>query len=102
AGVRDWLATDAWDRIKADSEIGVAVLTGSGPAFSAGAGLAKLVPHIRGGTGNQEIRGLTSDDGGELPPPRIVGLGRATELILSGRFDDADEALRIGFVTKIV
>lgn len=34
--------------------------------------------------------------------PRIVGLGRVMELILTGRLYDADEALRIGFVTKIV
>jgi 2-(1,2-epoxy-1,2-dihydrophenyl)acetyl-CoA isomerase len=33
--------------------------------------------------------------------PRIVGFGRATEIILTGRHLDAKEALDIGLVTKI-
>ncbi len=34
--------------------------------------------------------------------PRLVGLGRATEIMLSGRFVDAAEAERIGMVTRTV
>ena len=34
--------------------------------------------------------------------PRLVGLGRATEIMMSGRFVDADEAERIGLVTRTV
>ena len=33
--------------------------------------------------------------------PRIVGFGRATEIILTGRHLDAKEALNIGLVTKV-
>lgn len=34
--------------------------------------------------------------------PRYVGLGRATELLLLGRFIEMEEALRLGLVTEVV
>ncbi len=34
--------------------------------------------------------------------PRLVGLGRATEIAMTGRFVSADEAARIGLVTRVV
>ncbi|MCC7045928.1 MAG: enoyl-CoA hydratase/isomerase family protein [Alphaproteobacteria bacterium] len=34
--------------------------------------------------------------------PRFVGLGRATELLLLGRFVEMEEALRLGLVTEVV
>ena len=34
--------------------------------------------------------------------PRVVGLGRATELLMTGDFIEADEALRIGLYNRVV
>ncbi len=41
-------------------------------------------------------------DGGTIRLPQIVGLGRALELILTGRLIDAEEAKQIGLVNEIV
>ncbi len=41
-------------------------------------------------------------DGGTVRLPRIVGLGRALDLILTGRPVGADEALAMGFANRVV
>ncbi|GAB3893609.1 hypothetical protein GCM10027612_43460 [Microbispora bryophytorum subsp. camponoti] len=41
-------------------------------------------------------------DGGTVRLPRIVGLGRALDLILTGRPVRADEALAIGLANRVV
>lgn len=46
--------------------------------------------------------GVPLIDGGTVRLPRIVGLGRAMDLMLTGRGFDAAEAERIGFVQRLV
>ena len=46
--------------------------------------------------------GVPLIDGGTQRLPRIVGMGRALDLILTGRMVEPDEALAMGMITEIV
>ncbi|CAN5679397.1 enoyl-CoA hydratase-related protein [soil metagenome] len=48
------------------------------------------------------LLGVMPGAGGSQRLPRLVGVGRAKELIYSGRFVAADEALAIGLVNEVV
>src|ERR1700681_1097195 len=47
-------------------------------------------------------RGLAIEHGSSWMLPRIVGLARATELAITGRLVDANEALEMGLVNRVV
>ena len=76
--------------------------------IAAGAGFAvALVCDVRLANASASFRagwarvGLAPDAGAAFFLPRLVGLGRAMDMILTGDPVDADEALRIGLVTHV-
>lgn len=79
----------------------------NGPAAGAGMDMASMadirIMSDKARVGMTYIRmGLLPGDAGCYFLPKIVGIAGALELIWSGRMIDAEEALRIGYVTKVV
>ena len=79
----------------------------NGFALGGGCELA-MACHIRVASetakfGQPEVKlGITPGYGGTQRLPRIIGKGRALHLLLTGETIDAQEALRIGLVTRVV
>jgi 2-(1,2-epoxy-1,2-dihydrophenyl)acetyl-CoA isomerase len=78
-----------------------------GPVYGAGLGLA-LACDLRVAARDASFSvafvkiGLVPDAGVSFFLPRIVGLGRAIEMSMTGEPIDADEAYRIGLVNRVV
>ena len=79
----------------------------NGFALGGGCELA-LACHLRVASehakfGQPEVKlGIAPGYGGTVRLPRLVGKGRALELLLTGEIIDAGEALRIGLVNRVV
>jgi enoyl-CoA hydratase len=104
-----------WLKPRPDGPMGFTRLTPSKPTIAAISGYAlagglelAVWCDLRIGTetaklGFPERRwGVPLIDGGTQRLPRIVGLGRGLDLILSGRIVDADEALAMGLLNEVV
>ncbi len=73
---------------------------GSGMEIAACADMRAAADHAR--FGMPEVRfGITSGMEASVLP-RLIGWGKATELVLTGDHIDADEAYRIGFLERLV
>ena len=103
AGQQRWAASIAGFRHMSTPVIAAV----NGPAAGAGLGLA-LAADIRIGSDTAKFNaafvkiGLSGGDvGTSWALPRLIGLGRATEILLTGRFVLAEEALHIGLITQL-
>jgi len=79
----------------------------NGPATGAGMDMATMcdirIASDRARVGMAYVRmGLIPGDGGCFFLPRVVGIAKACELIWTGRLIDAEEMLRIGYVSRVV
>ena len=79
----------------------------NGPAAGAGMDLASMTD-IRFAARDAKFttafarNGIVSGDGGCYYLPRIVGMAKALELLWTSRLFDADEALSLGYVSRVV
>lgn len=99
-----WVGRMALALVNNDKPVIAAI---NGPAAGAGLGLAlgadiRLVSAKAVVTTGYIRRGLAPDAGVSYFLPRLVGLSRATELILTARDINAEEAERIGLASKIL
>jgi enoyl-CoA hydratase len=115
AAMNDEGIAKEWLKPRPAGPLGFSRLTASKPTIAAISGWAlagglelALWCDLRVGTetaklGFPERRwGVPLIDGGTQRLPRIVGMGRGLDMILTGRIVEADEALGMGLLTEIV
>jgi enoyl-CoA hydratase/carnithine racemase len=114
AAMDDEEIAEQWLKPRPDGPLGFTRITPAKPTIAAISGYAlagglelALWCDLRVGTetaklGFPERRwGVPLIDGGTQRLPRIVGMGRALDLILTGRIVDAQEALAMGLLTEV-
>jgi enoyl-CoA hydratase len=104
---------ESWIRVRRDAVDAVAAIPKptaaaiTGYALGAGLGLALAADwrvsgdNVRFGA-TEILAGLIPDGGGVARLTRTVGASRAKELVYSGRFFDAEEALALGLIDDMV
>lgn len=75
---------------------------GAGAVIAAACDIRLAVPSARFAYLFPKVGLCGADMGAAWLLPRIVGFGRASELLLTGSFIDAQEAYRIGLVNRVV
>jgi 2-(1,2-epoxy-1,2-dihydrophenyl)acetyl-CoA isomerase len=98
-----WVGRQALALVNCDKPVIAAI---NGPAAGAGLSLAlgadiRLMSDAAFVTTGYVRRGLSPDGGQSYFLPRLVGLSRAADLILTARDVKADEAERIGLVSRV-
>jgi enoyl-CoA hydratase len=78
------------------------VAAGGGFALALAADIRIIEPDARFNAAFVKIGASGGDMGSSFFLPRIVGWERAAELLLTGRFVDAEEAIRIGLALRLV
>ena len=95
---------DVWTRLLTLPKPTIAAIhgfcLGSGLEIALGCDLRIATPDARFGLPETNL-GMIPAAGGTQTMPRIVGLSRALDLLLTGRTILADEALRIGLVNRV-
>jgi enoyl-CoA hydratase len=76
--------------------------SGAGFVFSLASDIRLAAPSARFNMANVRIGFSGCDLGSSYLLPRLVGLGLASELMLTGRFVEADEAAAVGLVSRVV
>jgi enoyl-CoA hydratase len=113
--LRTLIASEAgsWGRVRRDAVDAVAAIPKptvaaiTGYALGSGLGLALAADwrvsgdNVRFGA-TEILAGLVPDGGGMARLTRTVGVSRAKELVFSGRFFDAEEALALGLIDDMV
>ncbi|MBV9721953.1 MAG: enoyl-CoA hydratase, partial [Mycobacterium sp.] len=103
----------SWARVRREAVDGIAAIPKptvaaiTGYALGTGLGLALAADwrvsgdNVRFGA-TEILAGLVPDGGGMARLTRAVGVSRAKELVYSGRFFDAEEALALGLIDDMV
>lgn len=99
------IAVEVTRRIETMGKVAVAAINGyalgGGLEIAEACMLRVAVPHAR--LGHPEVCvGAVSGWGGTTRLPRLIGKGRAAEMLLTGRHISAEYALQMGLVNKIV